>query len=127
MVTASANAVSDIKDFRLAGANMRESITASDIKELVKSWMCGFVLCEMDKYKKEHHEEISKLYLARKLIPAPERVYNDVGFMVECIITTSLYCIMMIYLLIKVLLYRWICQKLYPGMVYLTLTKVETL
>ena len=83
MVTASANAVSDIKDFRLAGANMRESITASDIKELVKSWMCGFVLCEMDKYKKEHHEEISKLYLARKLIPAPERVYNDVGFMVE--------------------------------------------
>ena len=83
MITAGANAVSDNKDFRFSGADVRKSITASDIKELVKSWMCGFVLCEMDKYKKEHHEDISKLYLARKLIPAPERVYNDVGFLVE--------------------------------------------
>lgn len=83
MITTGANAVSDIKDFRFAGIDIRKSITASDIKELVKSWMCGFVLCEMDKYTEEHHEDISKLYLARKLIPAPERVYNDVGFMVE--------------------------------------------
>ena len=86
MITAGANAVSDIKDFRFAGTDIRKSITASDIKELVKSWMCGFILFEMDKYKKEHHEDISKLYLARKMIPAPERVYNDVGFMCERLI-----------------------------------------
>lgn len=83
MVTAGANAVSDLKDFRIGGEEVRQSITASDIKELVKSWMCGFVVAEMQKFENEHHRPISKLDLARKMIPAPERVYNDVGFMCE--------------------------------------------
>lgn len=83
LITAGANAVSDLKDFRFGGSEIRQTITASDIKELVNSWMCGFIVQEMQKFEKEHHESISKLYLARVMIPEPEKVYNDVSFMYE--------------------------------------------